>query len=281
VLSIQVLHADEISRLTYQVDEHGECNLPIVGRIRVAGLSAPEVEAELAKKLKAYILDPQVTVRVQEHKSRPISIIGAVKTPGTHYLRGSTTLLSALAAAGGLEKEAAGTVIIKRQKEHGSIPSPGAALDATGNYYVAEVFVRKLMDAESQAEVELQPNDVLLVRRVDVVSILGEVGRPGTVPLSESGTLSVLEALSQSGGLKPTADAAGTRILRPIMGGPRRAELPVNLTSIMKGKEKDMPLLANDILVVPVSGGRVAITRILEMLIGPAVTLGTAATISR
>lgn len=281
VISVQVLHADEINRLTYQVDDRGECNLPMVGRLRAAGLTLPQLEMQLQKKLNEYILDPQVRVQVQEYRSRPVSIVGAVRTPGTHYLRGQTSLLNAIAAAGGLDKDAAGSVTIKRLKQYGPVPFTGSKLDGSGNYYIADVFLRKLMEAESKAEIEVHPHDVLLVRRIDLVSVLGEVAKPGTVALGESGALSVLEALSASGGLKPTADAAKARILRPIMGGPRRAELPIDLASIMRGKAKDMPLLPNDILVVPNSRGRVVATRALELLIGPATTLGTAMAITR
>jgi protein involved in polysaccharide export with SLBB domain len=120
ILSIQVLHADEINRLVYQVDQRGECNLPIIGRTRAMGLTAPELESELRTSLKRYINDPQVTVQVQEYKSLPVTIVGAVRNPGTHYLRGRTTLLQAIAMAGGLEKDAGGGVTIKRRKEYGS-----------------------------------------------------------------------------------------------------------------------------------------------------------------
>lgn len=281
VLSIQVLHADEISRLLHQIDDRGECNLPIIGRTRAEGLTAPQLEEELRKKLRDYINDPQVTIQIHEYKSRPISIVGGVKNPGTHYLRGRTTLLNAIAMAGGLDKDAGGGVTIKRRKEYGPVPATGSRLDGSGEFYVADVFLRKLMQAESQSEIEIQPHDILLVPRVDLVSILGEVGKPGVVPLGETGALSVLEALSQSGGLKPTADASKARILRPIMGGPRRAELPIDLASIMRGKAKDMPLVANDILVVPNSRGRVVLTRALELLVGPATTLGTAVVLTR
>ena len=64
-------------------------------------------------------------------------------------------------------------------------------------------------------------------------------------------------------------------ILRQIMGGPKRAELPVDLKKIMTGQANDVPLLAGDILFVPDSAGKRATTRAIEAVVQMGTMVGT------
>jgi polysaccharide export outer membrane protein len=72
------LHVEEINDKPVSVDLGGEIRLPVVGRLRVSGLTTEQVEVEIAKRLKTYLLHPDVSVSVAEFRSARVSVVGAV-----------------------------------------------------------------------------------------------------------------------------------------------------------------------------------------------------------
>jgi polysaccharide export outer membrane protein len=100
ILAISVWKDAELTR-TIPVRPDGKISLPLVGELEVSGLTASAVQNILIRKLKEYISDPQVTVIVQEVKSRTYSILGKVAKPGSYPLGKPTTVLEAIAIAGG------------------------------------------------------------------------------------------------------------------------------------------------------------------------------------
>ena len=123
-LMVQVLNGEELSR-EWRVASSGELNLPLVGRVKVAGLTVGECEQLLAERLRRYQHNPQVTVYVQEFRSHPVSVVGAVDKPGVYQLKRHTTLFDAIVLAGG-PKEAGPTVTLTRAEEAGAIGHPQA-----------------------------------------------------------------------------------------------------------------------------------------------------------
>ena len=101
LLEIQVYGVDQLSR-TVRVNSEGVISLPLVGAVNVGGLTAHEAEVAVATKLATnYLQDPQVSLFVKEFTTQRITLEGAVAKPGIYPLRGETTLLRALALAGG------------------------------------------------------------------------------------------------------------------------------------------------------------------------------------
>jgi polysaccharide export outer membrane protein len=259
------------------VDADGELKLPMVGRIHAGGLTPEQLETEIAKRLKVYLEEPEVIVSVAEFKSQPVSVVGAVSQPGVHQLEGQKTLVEVLASAGGLRPDAGPTVRITRQLEYGRIPLPGAADDPTHQFSMAEVNVKSVMEGKNpEYNILIRPHDVISVPRAEIVYVIGEVGHQGALPLNEGASLSVMEAVSSSGGMLRTAAISHARILRPVPGQEKRIEVAVDLKRIMAGQSADLPLLAGDILVVPGSNGKHAIYRALEA----AVQVGTFAAVA-
>lgn len=101
VLSINVWKEPEITR-SIPVRSDGKISLPLVGEIQAAGQTPSQLEKEISDKLRSYISDPQVTVIVQQINSQKFNILGQVQKPGSYSLTQSTTVLDAIAAAGGL-----------------------------------------------------------------------------------------------------------------------------------------------------------------------------------
>jgi len=100
VLAVSVWKDAELTR-TLPVRPDGKISLPLIGELQVSGLTAFAVQQIVTQKLKDYISDPQVTVIVLEVKSRTFSILGKVVKPGSYPLDKPTTVLEAIAIAGG------------------------------------------------------------------------------------------------------------------------------------------------------------------------------------
>ena len=110
VLAINVWKEPDVSRIL-PVRPDGKISLPLVGDVQAAGLTAKQLRANLEKALQAFIADPAVTVIVQEVKSQTFNVLGDVQRAGTYPLTKPTTVLDALAMAGGFREWAKQTKI--------------------------------------------------------------------------------------------------------------------------------------------------------------------------
>lgn len=267
-LNLRVLDADEIGTAPYPIDLKGNLNVPRLGLVHAASLTLDQLQADLTDRYKEYLQHPVVTLSVAEYRSQPISVLGAVTTPGVHQIRGRKTLFEVISEAGGLKADAGDTIKITRPQAFGPIPLPDAKSDSTGEYTVAEVSIRSVMDAQNPAQnIAVRPNDVITVPKAQLIYVIGDVKKPGGFALSERSNMSVLEALSLAEGLSKTAGAKNAKILRAAGGSANRSEIPVNVQKILSGQNGDVPLLANDILFIPNSIAKSATARAIESMI--------------
>jgi polysaccharide biosynthesis/export protein len=100
LLSINVWKEPDVSR-SIPVRPDGKISLPLVGEIQAAGRTPLQLEQEISSKLKGYIAEPEVTVMVQQINSEKFNILGQVAKPGSYSLTRGTTVLDAIATAGG------------------------------------------------------------------------------------------------------------------------------------------------------------------------------------
>ncbi len=278
VIAIHALHITDIPERPLRIDADGYINLPLVGRVHAAGLTSSQLENLIRERLDRLVNDPQVVVDVVEQKSQPVVVLGSVKTPGTHQLRGPKTLLEVISLAGGIEQDAGNTIRITRRREEGSLGLPNARPDAGGDATTAELNLKEIMDGISTAgSMIVKPHDTISVPRGRMVYAIGEIRKPGGFILRDRENVSVLQVLSLAEGLNRTAGPANARILRPNPDGGTRLEVPVNLNHILSGKEADVPLQPDDILFVPNSAARSGALRALEA----AIQLGTGVVIWR
>ena len=277
-LLVRVLDMDEIGKEPVQVDMRGNINLPMAGRIRASGKTAEEVEIAIGARLVSYLKKPDVSVSLHEMRSQPVSVLGSLKNPGVFQVQGTKTLLEMVSLAGGLNPDAGYAIRIARKKEWGEIPLEGAKADESGQYYVAEVGVKDILEARSpEKNIPVKPNDVITVPKGQLVYVMGAVKKSGGFILGEREKTTVLQALSMAEGVDSYANNKEVKILRKTKDPEIRAEIAVNLTEILKGVHKDVPMESDDILYVPVSGAKKAMARTLEA----AITLGTGAVIYR
>src|SRR5690242_14595179 len=264
-ISVWVADAADISGRQVNIDPGGDITLPMIGRVRAAGLTTKQLEAELTEKLKTYFKAPQVVVSVTEFRSQPVSVIGAVNQPGVHQLRGRKTLVEVLSLAGGIAKDAGYTVKITRGVEWGPIPLANAKKDPSGQFTIAQVELKDIMTAANpQGNIPIRPNDVISVPVGEMVYVIGEVNKAGGFVLAERENISVLQALALAGGLSPQASPKNARILRAQAGSTSRTEIPIDVRKVLQGQAKDASLNSEDILFIPNSVSKKAGLRVVE-----------------
>jgi len=151
VLAITVWKDTELTR-TVPVRPDGRISLPLIGELEVSGLTAPAVQLMVAAKLKEFISDPHVTVIVQEVKSRTYSVLGKIAKPGAYELGKPTTVLQAIAIAGGFLDFA------KQSKVYIIRPVSGGS-----NQTLPFDYKRVIKGRNAGQNVELQNGDTIVV----------------------------------------------------------------------------------------------------------------------
>lgn len=267
VITVHVVDAaDEIPDKPIRIGSTGFISLPMVGRVEAGGRTTDDLEKEITERLKTFIRNPEVAVSVTEQRSQPVSIIGAVMAPGVHQLQGRKTLVEILSLAGGARQDAGYSIRITRQKEWGPIPLPDAKMDPSGQFSVAQVNLKAIMEAKNPAEnILIMPNDVISVPRAEAVYVIGDVKKPGEFVLVERARMSVLQALAMASGLEKTAAASKARILRAsAVPDSKRTEISINLSKILQGKDEDLAMQPEDILLVPGSKSKTVLLQAFQ-----------------
>jgi polysaccharide biosynthesis/export protein len=100
ILAVNVWKEPDISR-SVPVRSDGMISLPLVGELQASGQTPHQLEIAITGKLKSFISEPEVTVMVQEIRSQKFNILGQVARPGSYPLTNATTVLDAIAIAGG------------------------------------------------------------------------------------------------------------------------------------------------------------------------------------
>jgi polysaccharide export outer membrane protein len=150
VLAINVWKEPDISR-SIPVRSDGKISLPLVGEVQAAGLTPLKLEKDIAGKLKNYISEPEVTVMVQQVNSQKFNILGQVARPGSYVIANSTTVLDAIALAGGFRDFAKQkSIYVLRQ---------GGAGDSRIPFNYKDVSQGKNMSQN----IKLQPGDTIIV----------------------------------------------------------------------------------------------------------------------
>ncbi|HXR79009.1 MAG TPA: polysaccharide biosynthesis/export family protein [Bryobacteraceae bacterium] len=257
----------ELDKRQLNISSDGTVSVPLVGRIKAAGLTTEQFEARVTQDLKKLYLDPQVSVSSVEYSSKAVSVLGSVNKPGVEQADGQKSLLEMLSLAGGLRTDA-GPVINLTRPADSPTPLP-AAVNPTpsGKYVTGQVSVASLLEArDPAANVKIEPGDVITVPKGKMIYVVGDVKRAGGFVIGENDSLTVLKAISLAEGLNGTADSAHARILRSTGAG-QHAEEPFDVRKLLAGKTQDVPLRADDILFIPSSTTKKVASRVIEAAI--------------
>ena len=201
VVKITVFQNPDLAVET-RVSENGSITYPLIGSVAVGGLSTSTVEKRIARLLKdgGFLIDPQVTVMIEQIHGNEVAALGQFTHPGRFPLETTQMRLSDLIAqAGGIAQSGSDIVILSGTRDGHSI---WRQID------VGNMFVHNKMDAD----VILQAGDVLFVDRYPLLYIYGEVQRPGSYRVERDMTL--VQALAAGGGLTTRGTQRGVRIKR-------------------------------------------------------------------
>jgi polysaccharide export outer membrane protein len=260
LVAVSVYDAPELSK-AIRVSADGYIRLPLLDRpIKADGLLPAELGVAITAALKAeeILVKPSVTVTVAEYHSRPISVVGAVKTPTTFEAIGTITLLEAIARAGGLSQEAGPEILVSRTQ-----PGPTGIPTSLTQRVSVKAFIGR---ADPAVNLKLVGGEEVRVPEAGKVFVIGNVRKPGAFAVQDSTETTVLKMLAMAEGLTPYASNHAFIIRRDDQAG-RSREIPVELGRIMKRQAPDMPLLESDILYVPDRSGRRATLSVLEKLL--------------
>jgi polysaccharide export outer membrane protein len=251
-----------------RVDGDGNVALPLVGRFRASGLTVDELERAITNQLSRIMNAPEVTVAVLETHSHPVSVIGAVGSPGVYQVANRKTLEEVIALAGGITNDAGDLIRVTRKSAEGKLPLPTAVTDSSGQFSIGEVSAHELLQAKNpQLNIEIKAADTITVPKAEIVYVIGAVKRAGGFPLRAREEVSILQALSLAEGVDRLAAIKDARILHQAQHGVLHEEERVNLKRILAGVDPDRALHANDILFVPSSTAKTVTYRALEAAI--------------
>jgi polysaccharide export outer membrane protein len=227
----------------------GRITLPLAGGIHVADLSRSAAQKAIVDALAPYYNDLTVTVRVDKYSSNRVQVLGYVQHPGQILFDETPTLLDAIGRAG---------LIVPVVKEGVSSANIGSSIPESCTIYRGDseainVDLRKLlMNGNRLSNLRLKRNDLVYIPqpKESFVSVLGEVGKPGTIALTRDSTLtSILSeagCCGEGGGFNPEI-----QILQPSTNKTYKVKYKDIMT--LKG-QTEYPLHSGDVIIVPKSG---------------------------
>lgn len=253
---LEVTMINDYTKLTtttaaVRVADDGTMAVPLVGKVNVGGLEIKQAEQLVNTESinRGIFRDPTISLVMKQCRTQKVTVTGAVNSPGPHDLpRGSTSLMAALMAAGGLSKEAGTEVEIHRTDsrrvaqaiqqaiDQGSTIAP-AAYEQTMPLEVIRVDLRAAAAGAVKAP-DLRDGDVVHVakRNLPPVYVIGLVAKPGSVPYPLSQEIRVLDALAMAGGCS-NAFAEDIVVIRRLPGAKEPSRISVSLQSAKSGQD--------------------------------------------
>src|SRR5215471_19332645 len=212
LIEVQVFGAPDFNRQV-RVASAGDVSLPLIGAVRVAGLTTTEAEKLVEKKLLdgGYFTDPHVSIFEKEYQTQGVSVVGEVQKPGIYPMLGSHRLFDVISAAGGTTPRAGNQITITHRdpsQPSQSLTLAGAGSDSTRN------------------NPEVLPGDTVVVQKAGVVYVVGDVRTPGGFVMDKP-VVTVLQALALDQGANTTAKLDGARLIRRT--GDQREDVPIAL----------------------------------------------------
>ena len=231
VLKITIYDHEDLTTVA-RVSGEGVIVFPLIGQVEVKGLTLSQITQKISVLLAdGYVVNPQVSIFIQEFRSKKAFIMGEVNKPGLYVLPWQTTLLSVLSEAGGLTKDAGDKAIIKRKTN-----SPDK------NESIITVALRNLVEkGDTSLDVPIIDGDSIYIPKARVFYINGEIKKPDVYKYAEGTT--VIQAITMAGGFTDKASNGRVKIIRKVQGK----------EEVVEKVKMDQIVLPDDIIVVPES----------------------------
>jgi polysaccharide export outer membrane protein len=201
VVKIMVYEHPDLTTIA-RTSEAGGITFPLLGEVAIGGLNAKAVEAKLAELLlvRGFIKHPQVSLNIEQYGSQRISVLGQVNRPGKYAVDSpASTVVDLLSLAGGLNTNAADTIIIIKQEG--------------GKRTKYEIdLVALFQRGDMTQNITVANGDIIFVPRMPMFYIYGEVRTPGTYRLEKN--MTVMQAISVGGGLTTRGTERGVAVKR-------------------------------------------------------------------
>jgi polysaccharide export outer membrane protein len=222
-----------------KVGAQGEIVLPYLGVVEIAGKTPEEASLYLEKELKdkGILVDPQITVELVDSPTRVITVIGEVQKPQPVPAFGQLRLLDVVSACGGFTPVASHTITVRR---------PGESEPIT-------ILLGTDPKTTDEANIPLMAGDTVIVPRVGNVFVVGQVKTPSSIPLSSNAPVTVMRAIAMAGGVNFGAALSKVVIIRKTPND-QHIEIQMDLKKVMAGKQRDIALASDDVLLVPTNG---------------------------
>lgn len=203
VLKITVYDNPDLTTVA-RVSGEGTISFPLVGEVKVAGLTIQQIAVRLGELLaNGYIVNPQVIVFIEEFRSKKATVIGEVSKPGLYELPGQTTFLELLSRSGGLTKDAGDKAIVKRKTVQGE--------------QSVTIDLRRLIEkGDTSIDMSLQDGDSIYIPKAGFFYVTGEVKKPDAYKFEEGTT--VIKAVTMAGGFTDKAAQKRIKIKRKEQG---------------------------------------------------------------
>jgi polysaccharide export outer membrane protein len=295
VIDIEVDRAPELSGMR-RVTASGTIRLAYLGPVTADGKTADELAGFIADSLRGrYLKNPRVNVTIEQINSHTFFIQGAVNRPGAYQIEGRPSLLTLITVAGGLAESHGSTAFIIRETrrpegdaskadEPKAPPNPqlksGAASPPSQSRAQSEdripeaeeregfesirVNINGLLRGDFDKNMRLDPRSVVHIPPAEVFFVGGDVNEPGSFPFKEGATLR--QAISLAKGMKYTAASGRAIIFREDPVTRKKEEIRIDAGKIMNGKQEDVPIIANDIVIIPNSRSKLVSGAILSAL---------------
>ena len=201
VVRISVYQNPDLA-LDTRLTEEGIVSYPLLGNIRLGGLTVTASEKLIADGLRSgnFVKQPQVSIVVQQVRGNQASVLGQVNRPGRYPIEvADMRLTDILATAGGASVGSTDLVIVTGRRN--------------GKRFRTEIDLPSLFASDDKDDdLLIQNGDVVWVDRQPVVYIYGEVQRPGPMRLERGMTL--MQSLATGGGLTLRGTEKGIRVHR-------------------------------------------------------------------
>lgn len=231
VISVVVDGETDLTK-TYQINDEGGINMPLVGVVKVAGVNTTEASAIVTKALADVLVNPQVTVSFNQRAKMQVFVVGQVQKTGLVEVGVGDRVIQAMAQAGYDDTADLSRVNIRRGDE---------IIDLDLTLYLSGKDLSK--------NVALKSGDTVVVPRVDMIGtvlVLGQVNKVGTTPIRRGMTFR--EMMGLIGGTTVEADTDKITVKRADSTEP----LHIEYKKAMDGDPSaDLALLPGDTIYVP------------------------------
>jgi len=215
-----------------KVSASGILNFPLIGEIKVGGLSAPETEQLIATRLvsEGFLKQAQVNVIVLQSSGQQVSILGQVMKPGKYSIEsGAKSLFDFIALSGGVSAKGSSVVTILRMAEK---PPKRFSVD------IDQLFLESSVDVVKRSNIKMIAGDIIYVPEAPVFYVFGEANRPGVYRYKPG--MTVAQSISAGGGVSARGTVRGIEIDRRNDEG-KLVKLSASLSS---------EILADDIVII-------------------------------